>query len=99
LLTWGRILSKLFKRKLQRDRDYRFYMIINQIGDLSKAISYPKSGETYPHRALLNALADLYAMVVVFAFNEGYSLGDLNLQAMRQVDEFVKLRLIHHDDS
>ena len=94
---WLSIYERLIVGLRQREPIYRVAMIVNQIGSLSKAVSY-KYAYSYGKAPEWDAevrisLSDLFAMTLMMAINEGINIDELEDLAFKRLDEFVKKRL------
>jgi len=72
-------------------------MIFNQVGSLSKSVSYREAygyvkAPEYDAEIKIS-LADLFAMTIMMAINEEISLTELFTMAQDRLDEFIKTRL------
>jgi hypothetical protein len=98
-MLWLNLWNRLQKGKDQKDVLYRFTMITNQVGDVSKSVSYDyqyKEQKDSYHKTpeMKPALADLLAMTLMMALNEGINLEELDKLAQDRLDDFIKTRMV-----
>jgi len=96
IAMWKLLWVRLQKGGHQRNALHRLAMLLNQVGAVSKVISYRVACPEHTdgrNAELKVALADLFAQVNILILSEGLSLEEIESLSQRKLQEFIETRL------